>query len=58
MKPKAHADKTSGKAAPLDASGRHAHGPEPERLKISGDWKEAVRTALRKPKPLGGWPKG
>jgi len=36
---------------------RHGHGPEPERLKIEGDWKAAVRTALRKPKPPGGWPK-
>ncbi|MGA2540375.1 MAG: hypothetical protein ABSG78_02300 [Verrucomicrobiota bacterium] len=36
---------------------RTAHGPEPERLKIYGDWKEAVRLAMRKPKPPGGWPK-
>jgi hypothetical protein len=33
------------------------HGPEPERLKIDGDWKEAVAAVLRKPKPPGGWPK-
>ncbi|MGO9202384.1 MAG: hypothetical protein ACLQM8_17800 [Limisphaerales bacterium] len=36
---------------------RACHGPEPERLKIAGDWKAAVATALRKPKPPGGWPK-
>jgi hypothetical protein len=41
----------------LIASKRHTHGPEPERLKIYGDWKEAVRLAMRKPKPAGGWPK-
>jgi hypothetical protein len=36
---------------------RTTHGPEPERLKIQGDWKDAVSAALRKPKPPGGWPK-
>jgi hypothetical protein len=35
---------------------RTAKGPEPERLKINGDWKSAVRTAMKKPKPAGGWP--
>ena len=32
-------------------------GPEPERLKIHGDWKAAVGRALRTPRPPGGWPK-
>jgi len=32
-------------------------GPKPERLRIDGDWKSAVATALRKPKPPEGWPK-
>jgi hypothetical protein len=36
---------------------RTAKGPEPERLKIEGDWKAAVRTAMQKPKPAGGWPR-
>jgi hypothetical protein len=44
-------------ANPSKASGRHKHGPEPERLKIYGDWKEAVRLAMRKQKPAGGWQK-
>lgn len=26
-------------------------GPKPERLKIEGDWKEAVRHALKRGKP-------
>jgi hypothetical protein len=26
-------------------------GPKPDRLKIEGDWKDAVRKAIRKPKP-------
>lgn len=32
-------------------------GPEPERLRLSGGWKENVKSALAKPKPKGGWPK-
>jgi hypothetical protein len=32
-------------------------GPEPERLKIEGNWVKAVDAALRKPKPPEGWPK-
>ena len=36
---------------------RTVKGPEPERLKIEGNWVKAVDVALRKPKPPGGWPK-
>jgi hypothetical protein len=32
-------------------------GPEPERLKIDGDWEQAVERALKKPRPADGWPK-
>jgi hypothetical protein len=32
-------------------------GPEPEMLKIDGDWKDAVKTSLTKKKPAAGWPK-
>ncbi len=32
-------------------------GPEPERLKIDGDWEDAVSKALNKKKPADGWPK-
>jgi hypothetical protein len=38
-------------------SKRAEHNHEPERLKIDGDWQAAVKTALRKPKPVKGWPK-
>jgi hypothetical protein len=31
-------------------------GPEPERVKISGDWKKAVKKALHEPLPGNGWP--
>jgi uncharacterized protein YggU (UPF0235/DUF167 family) len=36
-----------------------AKGPEPERFKITGfkNWEDAVKVALKKPKPKGGWPK-
>ncbi len=32
-------------------------GPEPETLKIEGDWEDAVGKALKKKKPPEGWPK-
>ena len=32
-------------------------GPEPERLKIDGNWKDAIGRALKKERPEGGWPK-
>lgn len=32
-------------------------GPEPERLKLEGDWMDAIAYALKKKKPAGGWPK-
>lgn len=31
-------------------------GPKPERLKIKGDWKAAVKTAIPKKKPPEGFP--
>jgi hypothetical protein len=38
-------------------SPRTVKGPEPERLKISGNWKAAVRMAMQKARPPGGWPR-
>jgi hypothetical protein len=32
-------------------------GPEPERLKIEGDWEEAMKRALGKKRPPEGWPR-
>jgi hypothetical protein len=63
MKPKKRPNKAAAKAGLAamvkNAVGmhRHKHGPEPERLKITGNWEDAVATALQKPKPPGGWPK-
>ena len=42
------------------AAKKHAKktpGPEPETLKIEGDWKDAMKKALPKKKPAEGWPK-
>ena len=35
---------------------KHHPGPEADRLKIDGDWKDAVGKALDKEKPPEGWP--
>jgi len=32
-------------------------GPEPETIKIEGDWKKAIKKALGKKRPEGGFPK-
>lgn len=32
-------------------------GPEPDRVKIEGDWEEAVKRALGKKRPPEGWPR-
>ena len=31
-------------------------GPEPDRVKIEGDWEEAMKRALGKKRPPEGWP--
>ena len=31
-------------------------GPNPDHLKVDGDWKDAVKQALGKEKPEEGWP--
>ncbi len=37
--------------------GKATPGPEPEHLKIDGDWRAAVGKALEKKRPPEGWPK-
>ena len=34
-----------------------ARGPQPERVKTNQDWAEAMRKAMQKKKPEGGWTK-
>jgi hypothetical protein len=36
---------------------KHKPGPEAERVKLEGDWKANVKTALSKKRPKEGWPK-
>jgi len=31
-------------------------GPSPDRVKIKGDWTEAMKKALEKTRPAEGWP--
>jgi len=31
-------------------------GPEPDRVKLAGDWEKAVADALAKKRPEEGWP--
>ena len=35
---------------------RRPPGPEPEILKIEGNWKDAMRKLISKKRPAGGWP--
>jgi hypothetical protein len=32
-------------------------GPDPQRLKLEGNWEDRIGEAMKKPKPPGGWPK-
>ena len=55
---KKHDETVNGSAAPRrKKSPQLRHGPEPERLKIEGDWIEAVDKALTVKRPANGWPK-
>jgi hypothetical protein len=40
-----------------DSKGKKASGAEPSRVKIKGDWQDAVAKAMKKIKPEEGWPK-
>lgn len=35
---------------------RRTPGPQPDRLKLNGDWKDAAKKALKKERPPEGWP--
>ncbi len=36
---------------------RETPGPKPEVLKITGNWRDAVKKSLEVKKPANGWPK-
>jgi hypothetical protein len=42
---------------PQRAKRKSKSGPKPETLQIEGDWKKAVKGALKKKRPEKGWPK-
>ncbi|MGO8836622.1 MAG: hypothetical protein ACLQAH_17130 [Limisphaerales bacterium] len=44
-------------APKLRAKSKSKRGPEPERLKIEGNWIHAVDHSLAVKRPPGGWPK-
>lgn len=46
----------SGKKKPESGKNKK-RGPEPERVKLTGDWGKNVGKALVKGKPAVGWPK-
>ena len=39
------------------SKGKDKPGPKPDRVKIDEDWEKALRKALKKKRPEGGWPK-
>jgi hypothetical protein len=39
------------------AGSKKKPGPEAETVKLKGNWKKNVKTALAKPRPKEGWPK-
>lgn len=57
MSEKKHQSAIVKASAPKLKIRRTVKGPEPERLKIEGNWVKAFGVSLRKPKPPGGWPK-
>jgi hypothetical protein len=48
-----HSNTKPGKPKPK----ARRHGPEPERLKLEGEWKANVDTALKVKRPAAGWPR-
>lgn len=45
-----------GRAMPQKPKKSKRRGPEPKTLRGEGDWRDAVRKALKKERPPEGWP--
>ena len=43
-------------SSPTKKKKKSKRGPTPDRVKIKGDWSEAIKTALEKKRPPEGWP--
>lgn len=41
----------------MPPNGKKPTGKSPERLKIAGDWTQAVEKSMKRAKPEAGWPK-
>lgn len=48
---------TEEQSVPLMSERTQKPGPDPSRVKIDGDWEEAVKRALGKKRPPEGWPR-
>ena len=35
---------------------KHKTGPKPERIKLDGNWRDAMEKVLKKKRPAEGWP--
>lgn len=46
----------TNRAEKLAAKEKRNRGPEPELLKIVGDWRGAMGKAVKKMRPKDGWP--
>jgi hypothetical protein len=42
--------------SPLVTERTRKTGPQPERVKIEGDWEDAIKRSLAKKRPPEGWP--
>ena len=40
----------------MDAKPKRKPGPEPDHLKIDDDWEDAAKKAIKKERPIEGWP--
>ena len=40
----------------MSTTKRNKPGPKPDRVKIEGDWMDAIKRAFKKKRPKGGWP--
>jgi hypothetical protein len=40
----------------MSKKAKKRRGPPPERVKIDGNWSEAMKKALKKKRPVEGWP--
>jgi hypothetical protein len=47
----------TAKKKPMRGPDSPARGPEPDRLKLNGNWQSAIKKSFQKKRPVNGWPK-